>query len=204
MTSLFIDTTQGITVGIIDENYKWSHYDFSDSNKSSSIVHKMIQDAILEAGNQLSEIKNFIQVSGPGSYTGMRVSDGISQVFAWQDIKVYSFHHFQVPKILNVEQGIWCAKAFKGEIFCYQWLNEKNNSFLIKEANLESSIKNERNIYTSINHDFFPNGFEINKTAKLIKENPEQLFSYIFRNNLNEPLYYFRTIEEEFSKGKQN
>ena len=198
MLTLFVDTTFGITVGVFEDN-AWKSYQFINSNKSSSIVHKMIKDCLDEVGKDEAAISKLIQVSGPGSYTGMRVSDGISQVFEWQNIETYAFHHFQVPKLLGLKHGLWLSKAFKGEIFCHEWNDSESKNYLIKEHDLENILQINREIFTSHGQDFIEKSTQ---TSVLIKENASELFSNIIQSRLKEPLYYYRSLEEEFTKSK--
>lgn len=199
MFTLFIDTTFGITVGLLDESHCWKAYNYIDSSKSSSIIHKIINDLLSDLGVDESSLKRLVQVSGPGSYTGMRVSDGISQIFEWQNIETYAIHHFQVPKILGINEGMWLAKAFKGEIFCHQWSKDQEKNFLILESQLNEITDMQSELFVGHTSDFT---FDTTQTSILIKENSEKIFKYIFENQLKEPLYYFRSIEDEFSKGK--
>lgn len=199
MLTLFVDTTFGITVGVLDENNSWKSYQFVNSNKSSSIVHKMIKDRLEEVGKDETAISKLIQVSGPGSYTGMRVSDGISQVFEWQNIETYAFYHFQVPRLLGFEQGLWVSKAFKGEIFCHYWNESESKNYLIKEQELEGILEEDREIFTSHGQDFVSKSTQ---TSILIKEKSLELFKTILHNKLKEPLYYYRSLEDEFTKSK--
>lgn len=199
MFTLFIDTTFGITVGVLDSNNSWLNYNFTDSKKSSSIVHRLIKDALTDANIDENSLKRFVQVSGPGSYTGMRVSDGISQVFEWQNINCFAFHHFQVPKVLGIESGVWLAKAFKGEVFCYVWNDNEEKKILIKEAELDEFLREKNQIFVGHKQEFISN---VKATSDLIKNDSVNLFDYIFKQNLKEPLYYYRSLEDEFSKGK--
>src|SRR5690606_33604247 len=67
------------------------------------------------------ELNGLFVCNGPGSYTGIRLGEGIAQVFEMLNIPIYSFHHYKVPKLLGHESGQWSCHAFKGEIYNYLW-----------------------------------------------------------------------------------
>jgi tRNA threonylcarbamoyladenosine biosynthesis protein TsaB len=204
METLFLDTTNGISVGLLNEDLEWEHFHYIDSNKSSSIVHKLIKDALDETSCSMGDIKKLIQISGPGSYTGMRVSDGISQIMDWEGLETYGLHHFQVPRILGYEKGAWLAKAFKGEIFCYEWDQNVFEQRMIRESDLPESLeklKNEKKkIFSTRSFDLIPAEVALIETSKLIKENAGEIFQEVLSRKMKEALYYFRSIDDEFSK----
>ena len=214
MLTLFLDTTNGITVGLLNEDFQWCHYNYNDSKKSSSIVHKLIKDGLDAIDKSQEDIKNCIQMSGPGSYTGMRVSEGISQVLEWQGVTVYGLYHFQVPRILGETSGVWIAKAFKGEVFVYAWEQDEVNNYMVKESELVNHLSNftlsNKKIFSSLKFDLNNNlkNDELNdvsiiETKALIEARPQEIFNHVIKAKISEPLYYFRSIEEEFSKAKK-
>ena len=104
---LFIDTTFGITAGLVDANLEWKQYKYIEGQKGSAVIHSLIDDLLSLEGIEARDIEALIQVSGPGSYTGMRVAQGIADIFEWQKFPVFSFYHFEVPKLLGESKGIW-------------------------------------------------------------------------------------------------
>ena len=210
MLTLFLDTSSGITVGLLNKDLQWCYYNYIDSKKSSSVVHKLIKDALDDVGKSQSEINQFIQMSGPGSYTGMRVSDGISQILEWQQVQVYGIYHFQIPKVLNYSKGAWMAKAFKGEIFVHEWSTndseQYSESYMVKESNISNHLEKlssqSFHLFSSQSFDIIASNTAIIETKKLIEENPEKIFTHVINSKMTEPLYYFRSLEEEFTKAK--
>jgi tRNA threonylcarbamoyladenosine biosynthesis protein TsaB len=197
---LFLDTTFGITVGLLNDKNSWIDYSFVDGKKGSAVIHKLILDVLEKNSLSVGDIKVLFQIAGPGSYTGMRVSDGISQIFEWQKIKTYSFYHFDVPKLLNISTGVWFANAFKGELFVYKWNDDKNNKLLMKlEDALNFLETTDIPVYTSFLNDSVKSNYEL--TKDLIKLNSKNVFDYVEENSLKKELYYFRTLDEEFSRG---
>ena len=49
---LFIDTTYVVTVGLLNEEFKWVGYKRISSNKSSLVLHEMIHESLEEANKQ--------------------------------------------------------------------------------------------------------------------------------------------------------
>jgi len=196
---LFIDSTFGITVGLLDNDLNWLDYNFVEGQRGSAIIHKLIHEVLEKNELSLEKIEYLIQVAGPGSYTGMRVSEGIKQVFDWQDIKTLSFYHYQVPRLIGVKTGVWFCDAFKGETFLFSWYNDLEDKKLIQNSMALDTLK-------TLNKKFYQLG-ELNKlnleaesTQRLIKENPSLIFKYIIENKINKDLYYFRSLDQEFTK----
>jgi len=193
---LFIDTTFGITVGILDKSYKWLDYKFIEGKKGSAVIHRLIYDLLENNKLKTKDITRLLQVSGPGSYTGMRVSEGIANIFNWQGFEVNSFYHFDVPKLLGVKEGCWITDAFKGESFCFSWNGEDEKSELMKSNDI--LIPSDIPMFTLKNKE----DTNFIETQSLIKEKSEELFKRVVELNMKKDLYYFRTIEMEFTKAK--
>lgn len=181
---LYLDTTEKISIGLLDEKFNWISYLESEEKVVSKVVHTLINNILEERSLSFDDLKGAFFSSGPGSYTGMRVSDGIAKVFKWHNIAIYSFYHFDVPRLLDVPSGAWIAKAFKGESFVFEWNQSSTSKKLIKE--IDGDIDNQ-----VFNHD---------KTKKLIKENSEVFFNQIISFNKYLDLYYYRELEVEFQR----
>lgn len=195
---LFIDTTQDITLGLLDKDCSWKSYQFFENVKGSAVIHKYIYDVLKEHDVALRSIEGIIQIAGPGSYTGMRVSDGLSQIFDWEGFKTYSFYHYDVPRFLDKDKGIWISNAFKGEYFVFEWDEKNTKSSLVKAQEMEAVLKSTPEIYSS----FLVKGIDmdIKFTSKLIYKNSSKLFSKIVAEEMKSPLYYYRTVEEEYKR----
>lgn len=193
---LFIDTTKDITVGIVDSEYQWLEYEFFENAKGSALIHKCIYDQLNKQKKEVHDLKGVIQVAGPGSYTGMRVSEGVSQIFDWQKFDTFSFYHYEVPQLLGKTEGTWFANAFKGEYFLYKWNGVEGSKALIKKNEL--NINEIENLYTSFQFENFDN--DISLTSKLIEENNVELFKEIVTKKIKRPLYYYRTIDQEYTR----
>ncbi len=194
---LFLDTTTNITVGILDEKFRWLSYDYVLSNKSSSLVHAIINEQIKKCGADLSRLEGVFYCSGPGSYTGMRISQGIVDILGWHQLPIKSFYHFDIPQLLGISRGAWISKAFKREAFLYRWSGESSESGLYQMKELPLELDGIDNIF--FGHDKL-DSYDGELTSNLIRNNSEEIFKNVVRLNENKPLFYYRSLEEEYSK----
>lgn len=192
MTSLFVDTTFGLTVGVLDDLKKWINLTIVDSNQGSSLIHKMIYDELKSAGLDIKALDNCYFISGPGSYTGMRVSGGIEQIFSWQGLKTNTFYHFQIPKILGHTKGIWHCSAFKNEIFAFEWTEKHESKHILSNEDFAQALAKWKSLGYEI--------FDIEDVKKMIKTKSELLFSTIEKLGMKEEIFYFRPLDKEFQK----
>lgn len=193
---LFVDTTMNITVGLLSEKkYSWLAYKRVSSTKSSVLLHHLINELVLSVAKKMSDIKVCVTVAGPGSYTGMRISDGLSQILDWSGIKTYSFLHFEVPKLCGIRDGLWFEKAFKKECFIYTWSKDQSKQQLILESDLESELQTYQNLFSTEAKELNVKG-----TAQLIKENASEVFKNVIENSLKRDLFYYRSLDQEFGR----
>lgn len=193
---LFIDTTKDITVGILNQDLSWQSYEYLAGAKGSAQIHDHIFNTCEKFGHKIKDFKGVIQVAGPGSYTGMRVSDGVSQIFDWQGFETYSFYHFDVPTLLGKHKGTWVGNAFKGEVFLYQWDDNKTEKTLMSSDDFLNIDKN--GFYTSFVDEKLEGNFIY--TSELIKKNSKEIFTEIFNNETKKDLFYYRSIEQEYTR----
>lgn len=189
--SLFLDSSHFLTIGLLDQNFRWIEYEHREEKKSASVVHALIWEMLQKNNLEIGDLSNFIYCAGPGSYTGMRVGDGIGRLFDWQKIKVKSFYHYQIPFLCDVKKGTWVANAYKGEVFLYEWDNEKSHESLIDQDKFEfdqAKIFSHDNTFTSNDRN----------TSVMIKNNSEKIFSFLIEKGELLPLNYFRVAEKEF------
>lgn len=212
MFSLFIDTSDSLTFGLLDQGKHWKAFKEMEEKRNSFRLHGQIDDLLRNHGLTWEEVGVLFQAAGPGSYTGMRVSEGFSSILEFLGKKIFSFHHFQVPFLLGVESGLFLTTAFKGEIFVYEWAEggEGTTTLWDKEEFLRkvSAWKEDlpRNIYCPS-----PSALEILQkyggplgdfpfqfTQNLLREHPQALFEKVAALALRCRPYYFRPLEKEF------
>ena len=193
MHSLYVDSTAGLIIGLLDSKYEWIEYLSLDEKKPSEIIHYEIFNLLKKYDLKLSNMQCFIS-NGPGSYTGMRLCEGLAQVFELNQISVYSFYHFDVPKLSGILKGFWVTNAFKGQVFIYNWNADQFEKDLVNKNDFH--IENTENGFTlDLTDPLFSN---LISTTNLIKDNPAPIFSKISQLKLREAPYYFRPLDEEF------
>ena len=191
MPSLFIDTSYGVVIGLLDESYEWLDYRRVIHQKGSQIFHALIQEMLSDNGVAPTQLKSVFKVAGPGSYTGVRLAESFTQVLPFVDVDAYSFYHFHVPVLLGKKMDGWLAYAFKGEVFEYRAIDQKHYFHPENELNINGEY------YT---HDLTSFGIveNLKETGSLIHNESKQLFPIVIDQNLQHDLFYFREGVKEF------
>ena len=208
MSYLYMDTSYHLVVGLLDDSLEFLDFTELLETKSSGIIHQVIFEMLQKHKMGPLELKGVIQAAGPGSYTGMRLSHGITQVFQWQGVERYGFYHFDVPLLLGVSEGYWIAKAFKREVFSYYWKGVEGTSSLQPEKEFWASCQaksvgeDKAAFYTHFPESLDKKIDNINSTHNMIKKRAPYFFKHIIENKIKEGPYYFRTLEKEFKRPK--
>lgn len=190
---LFLDSTFNLVLGVFTQKGHWLQYKALETKKSSQIIHKEIFDLLTSVNLSLRDLDGVVYIAGPGSYTGMRVSEGIINILEMEGISIFSFYHYEVPQILKISNGAFYSKAFKKEFFVYAWNSlERGNKGLIAENDLEDKLVSYERRFSMEEID------NTVSTQGLIKENILQVYEYIMKSKSRVPLYYYRSLEEEF------
>ena len=187
MAYVFIDTTKNLTIGLLCKEFNWLSYNYYENSKSSQIVHFEIYNLLKKFDVSLLDLKCLFYAAGPGSYTGMRVSEGISQMFKLSGLNVYSFYHYNIPSIMGVPKGRWFSNAFKNECFIHNWnMGQKNQNLISHED------------FKVFADDFSYFIDSENSTDLIIKNNPKDFFRLVYESKSQESTYYYREISDEF------
>ncbi len=199
MHFLYVDVTSGLILGLLDSNFNWVEYQDINEKKPSEIIHLAIYE-LLKRNNIDPKKLEYFFCSGPGSYTGMRLGEGMAQVFEWVSAKVYSFYQFEVPRLMGVQNGYWITNAFKGQVFIYNWTEDgtKVENHIELVSNAEFKINGRTNGFTLSNDN--PLFSELRTSKEMIKISPQNFFKNIYDSKMRKVPYYFRSLDEEFSK----
>ena len=205
MYSIFLDTSENLTLGLLDRDLNWIDFLETKEKKGSGMIHGLIYELLAGQEISLESLKHVYLIAGPGSYTGMRLAEGVAQVLELNDRKVFSTYHFDIPELLGVQTGIWASKAFKGEIFTYFWDSNSKIKKLYKEDEFWDLVNCDefKNIpkYTHFEDLYFKN---FNLSSQLVREGQKKIFSFIKSNELRKKPYYYRPLELEFKPSFQS
>ena len=195
--SLFIDSSQYLQFGILDESFRWIELKEIKNRKGSAIMHGEIYELLKKYKMSILDVKNIFLGNGPGSYTGIRLGEGITQILKYEEIKICSFYTFEIPFFSGIHEGSWCVNAFKNEFFIHEWKNLDISQQLISF----DQFKN----YTPKKGKLFYSGLNLLEkkmvnTIELIRSCSQQIFLNIYNRNQHLPPFYFRSIEREFKR----
>jgi len=198
-TSLYIDSSEHLVLGLLNKELKWIDFLDTKERKGSGILHGLLHELLEKQNVSFKDIDKVFFTAGPGSYTGMRLGEGMCQVLEMEAIQINSFYHFEVPFLLGEQSGVWISKAFKKEIFVYQWDGDKSETGLIPEDSLEESLKTWKSESLPVFTHFA--GIidqELTSTSDMIHEQSDKLFKAVSELNERKSPYYYRTDEKEF------
>jgi tRNA threonylcarbamoyladenosine biosynthesis protein TsaB len=183
---LYFDSSDFLVLGVLNDKFDWIEYLEFPDKKSASQIHPLLNDLTNKHGISPLSFDGVFICSGPGSYTGIRLSENFAQLFEWQNIKVYSFFHHEVPYLLGVKNGAWACPAFKGETFVYRW-DEKVNHSNLTATNLVDGDQGQMYRHSGLL-----------STRQMIKEKSQIFFELLKDRNIRLAPYYFRTLDNEF------
>lgn len=202
MTTLFIDTTYDITLGLMDDAMRWMDFRRFQSAKASATLqvetHKLLNDYNVEP----KKLHNLVTVAGPGFYTGLRFSEGMANVFEFFNVSHLSFYSYEVPKWCGVKSGVWMTKAYRGEYFFHHWDESGSQNVLITSLELEEYLKPLKHLFihsdTALDEKSKTLIQKSESSIELIRTNSSVIFSHVLNNKIKEESFYFRAPEDEF------
>jgi tRNA threonylcarbamoyladenosine biosynthesis protein TsaB len=203
LASLLIDTTHFLLINLLDKDQETLSDYFEVNKKNSTVLHAEVYSMLDKCSLTIKDVDTIVTIAGPGSYTGMRLSEGFSQVFDWHGVNVVSAYHFDIPKLVSDEKYIWISNAFKGEDFIY--ISDENKNYRVISNKISEVvhdfISKGYKVYThykknKLGEDIYP--FNIEESSLLLKNNPVVLKKIIGKKEKKE-IYYYRSIEEEFT-----
>lgn len=202
MTTLFIDTTYDVTLGLLDDDLKWIDLRFFHGQKSSIILQPEVMSLLKDHSVLPKSLKSVVSVAGPGFYTGLRLSEGFCDVFKFFSVPNFSFYSHHVPVWCGVGQGLWVTKAYRGEFFIHSWKGSISKNEMIATSTLSERLSMSDTIHIhsmSALDDFaknlIPSPF---CTTELLKAEPQKIFQEVLSKKMVQESFYFRPPEDEF------
>ncbi len=169
MITLFIDTSSSdVSIAIINDNQVITSITKEIPNKHSVYTVKFIDDCIKESKLSLNNIDKIMVVTGPGSFTGVRIGVTIAKTIAYllkkDIIQVSSLKMLSLSTSHNYCLSLINANHDNYYIALY----DKNNNEIIKEQfnNKEKvlAIINKYNPTIVSDNNIRINNYNINKT----------------------------------------
>ena len=201
MAHLFVDSTYDLTLGLLNVDFSWAKFATFANQKASEILQLETLHMCSEAGIEVNELKSVICVSGPGFYTGLRLSEGFVDVLKFSGIKGYSLYSYEVLPFLGIKEANWVTKAYRGEYFIHAHRDNVSENILIPSKELKDFVADKSHFYIHSDKAIDDLGRECMPgavaTIDLIEKHPE-IFKTIIENNFQRESYYFRAPEDEF------
>jgi tRNA threonylcarbamoyladenosine biosynthesis protein TsaB len=198
---LYVDTTYDITLGLLGEDFQWLGFKHFHGQKVSSVLQLETYHLCQQNNLLPHQLESLIFVAGPGFYTGLRLSEGLADVFSFFGIPAYSFYTHELPRVFGIDSGVWITKAYRGEYFIYNWNKNSQSSQLISAQSLSDyATETEVFIHSESALDemlrvHFPNRIS---THEMLHQSPEPLVSWVLAEKTRRESYYFRAPEDEF------
>ena len=199
MSLLFIDSSYDITLGLLDENLGWHDLRAFRGQRASSTLQVETHRVLKHFHIKIESLKGVVSIAGPGFYTGLRLSEGFSDVTSFFGLPHFSFYSYEIPFWLGHLKGTWITKAYRGEYFFYEWSEDSGKVRLLEAKNL---VTPEGEIFihsdTSLDEKLRPLAENAFSTSDLLKNEPKKIFSHVLKEKLKRESYYFRAPEDEF------
>ena len=187
MISLFIDTSISFpTIALIRDNEVL--YGFHEEIKSdmSSKILQIIDDGLKKSNLTLNSINNIFVVTGPGSFTGVRIGVTIAKTIAWslnKKIIPISSLEFIATTNTNKDYLISMIDARRGNVFAGIYTNTLDCVMNDTLISLEELLKDKENNYELVSYDSIQSAIKplpsvikiINKHVNDTGVNPHEL-----------------------------
>jgi tRNA threonylcarbamoyladenosine biosynthesis protein TsaB len=202
LASLFVDTTYDITLGLLDASPNWLALNKFEGQKVSSVLQKETFRLCQEHQSTPDQLQVLYTVAGPGFYTGLRLAEGLADVFSFFGIAHYSFYSYEIPLMCGYQTGVWVTKAYRGEYFFHHWKNDQSRNVLIAASDLPGYDLTEENVFihsdTALDDALRSRLMSPISTHDLLRQHPQTIFSQVLGHKTKQESFYFRAPEDEF------
>lgn len=191
--SLYLDACDGLKVGLLDEQLNWKKFLDFPIKKASNTLFIETEKLLSENNIELGQLEQIFLCLGPGSYTGIRLLQGMKDLYQNQGLKVFSFYNFEIPYLNGVQEGIYVTSAYKQEIYQYKWDGEEHFQDLIEAERFVA--ENTGDIY-GMQDQFHENA--LCNVYTMLRNNPKKVLERVLEKKLSRQAFYFRPLEKEF------
>lgn len=154
------------------------------TKERGSFIQAQIFELLNAHGKEIWDIEKIYYCAGPGSYTGMRMTEGLVGVLSLEGMESHGFYSYEIGQP-------WIGRAFKGEYFIFDG-QEKN---LVSEKKAREVM--DSSFFTSQGEELF--GLKTQSVFDRLKNSPSLLQAF---KGSRKP-YYYRPLEIEFSQEKK-
>lgn len=199
MKTLLVDTSFGFKAAYEDTEKEILELISVDTTKLSEVFHTEIDQLILKYNSSWKNLDNYIYNLGPGSYTGLKIGSSLASSLKTTSTKTFGYHEYKLPYLLGYSEGIWIDKAFKKQIFVYEWNKEKSHHYLL-DINDFFFKPNQRYF---CKNDLVWDKVEILSTQDLFKNEGSKIIKRVLdesNENQDQDIFYYRTIDMEYNR----
>ena len=134
MISLFIDTSNAnVSISVVKDKKILSYVEESIPNMHSALATKFVKDALDIARIDANEVDNIMVVSGPGSFTGVRIGVTIAKTYGYLIKK-------EITPVSSLKMLAISAK-YDGAVMSLIPANKSNYYVAIYDNNLNEVVK---------------------------------------------------------------
>ncbi len=198
MPHFYLDTSHVISMGLLNEQFEFIDFQTINDKKSGTRAHLIIDEFLKKHELEVKSIKSWFVLAGPGSYTGMRVSEGIAQILELEKLTVYSMYAYQIPEFAGMLHGQWITSAFKGQLFVYSWSESNKQSELKDLKDFAVSKPSEIYFHGELPKELLAYKWADHDTNVIIQSKSKMIFNTVKELGLRQQPQYFRAPEQEF------
>jgi tRNA threonylcarbamoyladenosine biosynthesis protein TsaB len=201
LSVLFIDSSYDITLGLLDDNREWLDLRTFRGQRASHTLQTESFHLLKNSGLHVKDLGAIVSIAGPGFYTGLRLSEGFSDVTKFFQVPHFSFYSYEIPAWLGHSEGAWITKAYRGEYFVFEWSGVHESKKLVAVNELGSLVLPAKVFIhsdTSLDEKLRPITTNAVSTMDLLKRSPKKIFESVFNLKLERESFYFRAPEDEF------
>ncbi|WP_408098587.1 hypothetical protein ACJVC5_06665 [Peredibacter sp. HCB2-198] len=202
MSSLFIDSTYDLGLGVLDDGLNWLTFERLQGQKASVVIQSSAYELLKKHQINPQELKSIISINGPGFYTGLRLAEGFADVFQFFGVPHYSFYSYDIPAWCGVKSGVWFTKAYRGEYFFYHWDESGSRQELLSGKEIAAVLEKYENVFihSDVSLDELSRGLikQSTSTLEMLQKNPQVIFKNVLDQKLKKEAFYFRAPEDEF------